>query len=87
MVIKRPYQSELLQEAYNSNEIFLNEVIAYNEIIPTLKKFSKLKLPIGDCLYADKDLIVLEDLAAKDFAMRRNEVSMSIDQCVAVVKV
>lgn len=87
LIAKQPYQSELLQEAYKSNDIFTNEVIAYNEIIPTLKKYSKLTLPLADCLHADEEVIILQDLTVEQYEMNRNQISMSIEECLAVIQV
>ncbi|GLV36640.1 hypothetical protein CBL_07863 [Carabus blaptoides fortunei] len=85
LIVKRPFQSDA-PVMFHSEDMFNNEAIAYNQILPTLQQYLKSPLPTPVCLHADKSWIVLEDLNISGYRMNSNQICMTIDQCSVVLR-
>ncbi|KAF2888318.1 hypothetical protein ILUMI_17855 [Ignelater luminosus] len=72
---------------YRSNLAMMNEMQAYRRIIPALQQHTTGHLPVANCIYAEEDLIMLEDLSLDEFKPNKNKnVGFTLVQCEVVLK-
>ncbi|XP_055644094.1 uncharacterized protein LOC129780139 [Toxorhynchites rutilus septentrionalis] len=90
LIFKRQIVSLQRRKLFRADEAFTNEINAYAQLIPELRRFSRGRLPFPACIYAGKDtegeLIVLEDLRCIGFRMVDRRKSLSYQQCRTVMK-
>lgn len=73
---------------YRSDLAMMNEMQAYRRIIPALEVHATGHLPFANCIYAEGDLIVLEDLSLDKFEPNTNtKMEFTLEQCGIVLKV
>ncbi|XP_011498467.1 PREDICTED: uncharacterized protein LOC105362681 [Ceratosolen solmsi marchali] len=73
-------QNSLFAKICNSNELFRNEAYFYEKIIPHLGPFGP------DCLLAQPEEIIMEDLGARDFKIYPRRKMLDLEHCLAVVQ-
>jgi len=62
-------------------DLFRIEVNAYTKILPILGPFGP------PCVYADKDIIIMEDLAEKGYVICERRNFLDLDHSIFVLKV
>ncbi|XP_058447777.1 uncharacterized protein LOC131428120 isoform X1 [Malaya genurostris] len=90
LIYKRQITSLQRRKLFRADEAFANEINAYTQLVPVLRKFSRDRLPFPSCIYAgtdtDGDLIVLQDLWRSGYRMEDRRKSLSYRQCRTVVR-
>ena len=91
LIIKRQIASKSRRELFRCDEAFANEIAAYCQLVPVLKKFCKDNIPVPMCLFAGTDsfgdIVVLEDLNRQGFKMRNRLKGLDFEHCRVVMKV
>lgn len=78
---------------FNCEPAMNNEINAYSQVLPVLKKFScpDTQLPFANLFFAGSDdkgeMIVMEDLCQLGYEMEQRSNYLSMAHCVAVMKV
>lgn len=76
------------KKLFSSDVANRNEANAYKIIVCELKKWSTDgKLPVPDCLYADENCIVLQDLSADYGPVDKFSGGYSFQQCTKILEV
>lgn len=90
LIYKRQIASLQRRKLFRADEAFANEINAYTQLVPVLRKFSRDRLPFPACVYAgadsEGDLIVLEDLWRSGFRMVDRRKCLSYRQCRTVLR-
>lgn len=90
LIYKRQIASLQRRKLFRADEAFANEINAYTQLVPVLRKFSRDRLPFPACVYAgtdaEGDLIVLEDLWRSGYRMVDRRKCLSYRQCRTVLK-
>lgn len=91
LIIKRQIACKTRRELFRCDEAFANEITAYCQLVPVLKKFCRDSIPVPVCLFAGTDLlgdiVVLEDLNRQGFKMRNRLKGLDFEHCRVVMKV
>ncbi|GAB0099234.1 uncharacterized protein DMENIID0001_150820 [Sergentomyia squamirostris] len=90
LICKRLPDSQARRDAYRSEALFRNEVRFYTKIVRELLSFQQQKThetfsAIPRCYYARSDLLILEDLCARDFGMPNRQEGLSLQQTKSVL--
>ncbi|XP_046751393.1 uncharacterized protein LOC124414489 [Diprion similis] len=83
LITKKVLDDECHQMVFKSFEIFLNEVKAYKALSHLLGENQKL---IPNCLHAEDDLLILEDMKDQGFTMLDKRKGLDIDHAILVMK-
>lgn len=87
MFRKIPPPKTQITEIMQADLIFKNEIVAYNQIIPNLQKYSRVKLAVPKCYYADNKQIILEDLSVNGYEMLKDKKKLEKYEYILVIKV
>jgi Ecdysteroid kinase-like family len=92
LIVKRQIPSRSRRELFRCDAAFGNEIAAYCQLIPILKKFSRIELPLPECIFAGVDddggeIVVLEDLTEVGYGMADRFKGLDYLQCSVVMKV
>lgn len=91
LIIKRQIACKSRRELFRCDEAFANEIVAYCQLVPVLKKFCKDSIPVPMCLFAGTDslgdIVVLEDLSRQGFKMRNRLKGLDFEHLRVVLKV
>ncbi|XP_055549442.1 uncharacterized oxidoreductase dhs-27 [Wyeomyia smithii] len=90
LIFKRQIASLQRRKLFRADEAFANEINAYTQLVPVLRKFSRDRLPFPSCIYAgtdaEGDLIVLQDLWRSGYRMVDRRKSLSYRQCRTIMR-
>lgn len=90
MIIKRHIIDKQRRNLFRCDVAFKNEIAAYLDLIPALKKFSNDNLPYPNCIFAgdlDGEIIAMEDLGKQGYRMTDRLKGLDLDHCSLVLKV
>lgn len=90
LIFKRQIVNLQRRKLFRADEAFANEINAYGQLVPIMRRFSSDRLPFPVCHYAgmdaEGDLIVLEDLRRSGFHMVDRRKNLSYRQCRTVLE-
>ncbi|XP_019551814.3 uncharacterized protein LOC109421739 [Aedes albopictus] len=90
LIFKRQIVNLQRRKLFRADEAFANEINAYAQLVPVMRRFSQDRLPFPVCHYAGKDtegdLIVMEDLTCSGFYMVDRRRNLSYRQCRMVLE-
>ncbi|XP_021705818.1 uncharacterized protein LOC5572842 [Aedes aegypti] len=90
LIFKRQIVNLQRRKLFRADEAFANEINAYGQLVPVMRRFSQDQLPFPVCHYAGKDtegdLIVMEDLTCSGFYMVDRRRNLSYRQCRTVLE-
>lgn len=76
---------------FRCEDAYLNEVAAYNNMVPAFKKFSSNRTPFPNCLYAGYDekgsIVMLEDLSIQGYKMANRLEGLDFEHTSVVLRV
>jgi hypothetical protein len=91
LIIKRQIADKKRRELFRCDTAFENEITAYLELIPVLKKFSNDNLPYPKLLFAGRDkmgeIIAMEDLSQDGYRMANRIEGLNFEHCALALKV
>ncbi|XP_066995252.2 uncharacterized protein [Anabrus simplex] len=85
-------QNTAKRQAFKSDALFKNEIAVYTQALPALLAFQAsrgVKAPfraIPRCLFARKDMLILEDLKPLGFEMVDRKTGLDASHCLAVLR-
>ncbi|XP_055387601.1 uncharacterized protein LOC129616143 isoform X2 [Condylostylus longicornis] len=91
VICKRLPDNIARREAYNSVQLFCNEVRFYTSIMPELVNFQRMKTAevfkaMPQHYLAENDLLIMEDLRTKGFKMADRKAGLTLSECKFALK-
>ncbi|CAH0551517.1 unnamed protein product [Brassicogethes aeneus] len=71
---------------FNAQKAFENEIFAYQKIVTTLEEYASKPLRFAKCLFASKELIILEDLSKDGYRNLKKKTMLTLEQIKNVLK-
>ncbi|XP_017768388.1 PREDICTED: uncharacterized protein LOC108556693 [Nicrophorus vespilloides] len=88
IIVKELLKNKGISDSLNYDQCFVNEMIAYNKILPELKKYTvDGELPVPDCIYANESATALEDLCPEGYETVDRFIGFSVQQIEDILRV